>query len=436
MGIDSHCPINGTGCRIVSAVCFHQRGRAGSSAAVPAADILFDFGCRIILAAILECKPCNIAAQACAAVVHILWRMALIGDGNGLAIRCSCNWENGKIAICPVCRCCVCSVHLYRAGHQRTAAGELIVKCQIIFWRKVKTIRLECNRPIGGGAGAVCMAGRVSLLCQPCRLGYWYGVAAADDQSVEHAIFTGKQFSCIAYLLAACAVRFRQKKIIVDGGLIGYCQRFCRISLCSLTCVEFCTAKGQGRAAAVRWRFYDHIRSLATLNFITGSIGCNRLTVYHHAAIDIAVQRGINGVPQLKGGVKCYRVIWSGVLPGSIVDRPGDRFVCQAAVLINLRFCRYRLVFCIAKRELSYVFKLHRVEVAVALYGGFTCWYIVCPVAVQIEIGVLDTIRTQQERTIHIGKKLDPGVVAVSIDDTKLFFFFCPVIFFYSHRQR
>ena len=335
MGIDFHCPINGVGCRIVSAVCFHQRGRAGSSAAVPAADILFNLGCRIILAAILERKPCNIAAQACAAVVHIFFHMALIGNGDRLVVRC--NWGNGKIVICSDCRCYGCSAHLYRSIHQRTAARKLIVKRQIIFPYKVKAIRLECNRPIGGGAGAVCMAGRVSLLCQPYGLGNRYGVAATDIQAVEHIVFTGKQFRRVAYLLIACATR--QKKIIVDSGLICNFKRCCRISFCSLTCVEFCAAKCQSRVAAVRWRFYKHIGFCVCWNITTGSIGCNRLTVYRYAVINIAVQRGINGVPQLKGGVKCHRVILSGILPGSIVDCPGNCFARQTTILVDLRHC-------------------------------------------------------------------------------------------------
>ena len=67
--IDRHRPFNRPGCRIIALICLYQRGRAGSSAAVPAANIFFGLGCCIFLTAILERKPCDITAQACSAVV-------------------------------------------------------------------------------------------------------------------------------------------------------------------------------------------------------------------------------------------------------------------------------------------------------------------------------------------------------------------------------
>ena len=67
--IDRHRPFNRPGCRVIALICLYQRGRAGGSAAVPAANIFFGLGCCIFLIAILERKPCVITAQGCSAVV-------------------------------------------------------------------------------------------------------------------------------------------------------------------------------------------------------------------------------------------------------------------------------------------------------------------------------------------------------------------------------
>ena len=378
MGIDGHCPFNGAGCRIVTGVFLDQRGRAGLSAAVPAADGGLNLGSCIGIATEVKCKVRNITAQACAAVVHIFRDMGLIGNRDGIR-PIGYNWRDREAVVISNGDARLRSIHVQGTRYRLTSLGKLVVERQIVLRRKDKAIWLECNRPIGIGTVGV-IAGRISRFGQPCWLGNRYRAFAADVQAVEHAIFTGKQLRRVAYLLTACATR--QKKIIVDSSLICNFQRRRRISFYSLTCVEFCTAKSQGGLAAVRQRFYNHIGFCVCWNIITGSIGRNRLTAYRYAAIDIAVQRGINGVPQLKGGVQRYGITGRGILPGSIVDCPGDCFVRQTAALVDLRLCRYRLVFRIAEVELCVVFKLHRVEVAVSIYGCFICRYIACSIAV------------------------------------------------------
>ena len=385
MRIDRHRPFNRPGCRVIALICLYQRGRAGGSAAVPAANIFFGFGCLIILIVILERKPCDITAQVCGTVVHLLRHMALIGDCDRLVI--CCNWGNGKVIIRSGCCCYRRSIYLYGAVHQCTAIGEPVMECQIVTILKSKAIRLECDRPISRGA-ITGITGRVSLLCHPCGLRNGNGATAGDIQTIEHVIFTGKQVGGVCYFLTACASW--QEKIIVDRGLIGNRQRRCRVPLGCFSCVEFCAAKGQNSVAAVLWRFHNHICVLIALDFIAGSIGRHGRSADCHAVGYIAVQRGINGVPQLKGGVQVNTIVPGRVLPRGIVDCPGNCLILQLAVFVNLCFCRHRLIFRIAESDLLVIFKFHRIEVAVPLYGTFSRRNLICPVAIQIEKSVVE----------------------------------------------
>ena len=242
MWIDLHGPVNGAGCRLVAGIRLDQRGRAGGMAAVPAAHVRFFLGRRILLIAVLEREPSEIAAQAGAAVVHVFSNVGLILDGDRL-VGC-CDPGNGKVVICPGCDCYGCSVHFYRALHQRTALGQLVMERQAVAGIKGKAVRVEYDRPIGGGAGAG-HAGRLSRLGQPGGLGDGHGVAAADAQAVEHAVSTGKQVCGIGNFFAARVAR--KEQLVVEGGLIGDLQWRRRVSLGRLTRVEFRAAEGQGR---------------------------------------------------------------------------------------------------------------------------------------------------------------------------------------------
>ena len=102
------------------------------------------------------------------------------------------------------------------------------------------------------------------------------------------------------------------------------------------------------------------------------------------------MQRGINGVPQLKGGVQVNTIVPGRVLPRGIVDCPGNCLILQRAAFVNLRFCRHRLIFRIAESDLLAIFKFHRIEVAVPLYGTFSRRNLICPVAIQIEKSVVE----------------------------------------------
>ena len=228
----------------------------------------------------------------------------------------------------------------------------------------------------------------MSLLCHPCGLRNGNGATAGDIQTIEHVIFTGKQVGGVCYFLTACASW--QEKIIVDRGLIGNRQRRCRVPLGCFSCVEFCAAKGQNSVAAVLWRFHNHICVLIALDFIAGSIGRHGRSADCHAVGYIAVQRGINGVPQLKGGVQVNTIVPGRVLPRGIVDCPGNCLILQLAAFVNLRFCRHRLIFRIAESDLLVIFKFHRIEVAVPLYGTFSRRNLICPVAIQIEKSVVE----------------------------------------------
>ena len=253
--IDRHRPFNRPGCRVIALICLYQRGRAGSSAAVTAANIFFGLGCCIFLTAILERKPCDITAQACSAVVHIFWHMGLIGNFNSnIPIRH--DWRDREAVVGTNCDARLCSIYFQRTPYRLAPFGKLVMEGQAVVLGECKAIRLECDRPISSGA-ITGITGRVSLLCHPCGLRNGNGATAGDIQTIEHVIFTGKQVGGVCYFLTACASW--QEKIIVDRGLIGNRQRRCRVPLGCFSCVEFCAAKGQNSVDAVLWRFHKHI---------------------------------------------------------------------------------------------------------------------------------------------------------------------------------